>query len=149
MRNMRWLALAIVGGAGFAAMGLTIVTTLAGTLEVIETVSLEDTELRITLEPGAQVRREFTLNNSSARSVWAGLHVTVDSPDGTPAWQVVQGTDRDFIAEIPPLGSLTWGHTFRADNGAPPGVYDLTVQVIRPDDTVIANYLASSAGVAP
>ena len=143
---MKMFLSAAVAFAGVASLALTVVTTVAGTVEVIEPVSVEVADYQVELLPGSQASRQVTLNNSAAHPVWAGVLVSVSGGDGPVVPGLSVSVDKDFIAEIPALGSDVWTFTFHGDNGIEPGIYDLEVKVIRPDDSVIATYLD---GLAP
>lgn len=120
-------------------MALTVVTTLAGTVDVVEPISVDAVDLQIELLPGGEAQRQFTLHNSAVHPVWAGIAVSVEP---APVFGLSTQVDKDFIAEVPALGSDTWTYTFQADNGIEAGLYDLEVNIIRPDTSTVATYEA-------
>lgn len=123
--------------AALSTMGLANVFNMSGTVTVNEALTVDPVDLTFSIGPAESVNRTVTVHNISGNEVWAGAVLSVDDPFSGLTVSVTE----DIFQPILPAGQVDWNFTIDADNGAPPGEHTLALDVFRPDDLAIQNFL--------
>ncbi len=137
-RRARYILTSVVlAMAAVSTMGLANVFNMSGTVTIDEAITVDPVNLTFSIGPTESVDRTITVHNISGNEVWAGVFLTIDDPLSGLWLSAVQ----DFLQPVAPGGQTSWDYTIHADNGVQVDEHTLTLDVFRPDDLAIQNYL--------
>ncbi len=128
----------VLAMAAVSTMGLANVFSMSGTVTVDEALTVDPVNLTFSINPGESVPRTVTVHNISGSEVWGSAVMSVDDPFSGLSVSL----NGELFKPIAPGGQADWNFTIDADNGAQTGEHTLDLDVFRPDDIAIENYLA-------